>query len=252
MNTKTRKRLTLVLVLCLAVTLVVGSFAFFTDRLTANTTATAGNINLVWEDTSLATGSNNEFAINKVWDNEALVSDGNIINPGDYFDLSYTLTNTGSKSIDVRQQLVLVSSEPMTDAAEEYQLTIISVDGETAIKATKVEATAEGGTKITYDLNDITINGSKEEEDGAFTFADGAAYTVRLDFAIEADNDFMDSIVSVDLYAAAKQHRNTEEGDFPAAELLAGLKSDEAVAEGYEQIADVQAPAADPEDEPQG
>ena len=213
-----------------ALSLAVGTFAFFTDRTSHVTTATAGNINLVWADNSLATGSNNEFAVDKVWDTGALVSDDNIINPGDYFDLSYELTNTGNKSIDVRQKLVLTSSVAMTADAEEYQLTITG--GNDSVTVTP-DATESTDTVLVYNLTDIILNGvgaGKEEEDGAVT----GAYTVRLDFAKAAKNAFMDSIVTVDLYAAAKQHRNTENAEFPAFTEIAGISSNP----NWEQIAD--------------
>lgn len=231
---KTRKRMTVALAVVTCLALLVGSFAFFTDRLTADATATAGNINLVWEDTSLKTNSNNQFAQDKAWDN-ALVSEGNVINPGDYFDLSYTLTNDGSKSIDVRQQIVLVSDVPMTENAEEYKLTITGGNDSVAV-VPAVEQLAEGqGTKLTYNLADIILVGSLEndlnvKEQGAVS----GAYTVRLDFAKAAKNAFMDSIVTVDLYAAAKQHRNTVESDFPAFELMAGISTNA----DWEAIAD--------------
>lgn len=197
--------------------LLVGSFAFFTDRTTQDSTALAGNIDLVWEDTSLASGSNNEFAQDKVWDTASgLVTDGNVINPGDYFDLSYELTNDGNKSIDVRQKIVLTSSEPMTADKEEYKLTITGGNDTVAVTPDEDEST---DTVLVYNLKDIILDGSLEEEDGAVS----GAYTVRLDFAKAALNAFMDSTVDIDLYATAKQHRNTEEADFPAFEELGSI-----------------------------
>ena len=201
--------------------MLVSVFAFFTDRTTQNTVAIAGNIDLTWEDTSVASGSNNEFAIDDVWDNKSLVSDGNIINPGDYFDLSYTLGNAGSKSIDVRQKLVLTSSVPMTADAEEYQLTITG--GNDTVTVTP-DANESDEYTLVYNLSDIILDGSKETEDDAVT----GAYDVQLDFSEAALNAFMDSTVTVNLYATAKQHRNTVESDFPAFTALAGVTNGEA------------------------
>lgn len=217
MTTKTRKRISLALVACLALTLVVGSFAFFTDKLSTNTTGKAGSIDLVWADTSLKTGSNNTFAIDKVWDNHALVSENNIINPGDYFDLSYTLTNAGNKSMDVRQRLVLKSSVALTNDAEEYKLTITGGNDSSAVVPSKPDAYT-----LVYDLKDIILNGTTTGAETEATAVDGI-YTIRLDFIREAKNAFMESEVTVNLYAAAKQHRNTTEADFPGFEQMAGI-----------------------------
>ncbi len=212
---KSKKKLFKLSAFACVLSLLVGSFAFFTDRLTQDTIAVAGNIDLIWEDTSVKGNSNNEFAIDDVWDNKALVSEGNIINPGDYFDLSYTLGNAGSKSIDVRQQLILTSSEELTENAEEYKLTITGGNNAAAVTGTL----SADKKSITYDLADIILNGSKESETGAVT----GAYTVRLDFSEEALNAFMDSTVAVNLYATAQQHRNTVESVFPAFTALAGV-----------------------------
>ena len=203
-----RNRSTKALAVCCGAALLVSSFAYFTDRVTETSTATAGTMDLVFADNSVASGSNNEFAIDKVWDSAALVSDGNIINPGDYFDLSYTLTNDGSKSMDVRQQLVLTSSVALTDAAEEYALTITGGNDSTAIVPTK----SDDDKTLTYSLKDIILNGSVETETGAVT----GAYDVQLDFAKAAKNAFMNSSVTVDLDIQAKQHRNTTENEWVA------------------------------------
>ncbi len=212
-----KKLFTITGVVC-ALSLIVGSFAFFTDRLTQDTSAVAGNIDLVFTDTSEADGSNNEFALDEVWINEVggLVYDENIINPGDYFDLSYLLTNEGSKTIDVRQKLVLTSSVAMTADAEEYQLTITG--GNDSVAVTPDEDESDEYTLV-YNLADIILDGSKETEDDAVS----GEYTVQLDFSKEALNAFMDSTVEVNLYATAKQHRNTEESDFPAFTALADV-----------------------------
>lgn len=220
-NATTKNRITKYVAIGAALSLLVCSFAFFTDREEHQTDATAGNIDLQWVDTSVKTGSNNEFAQDKVWDNGALVTDGNIINPGDYFDLSYDLNNGGSKSIDVRQKIVLTSSEPLTAANEEYKLTITGGNDTVAVVPSAEESTA---TKLVYNLADIIIDGSKESEDGA---KDGK-YTVRLDFAKAAKNAFMDSTVTVDLYVAAMQARNTETSDFPEFTQMASIMTNSA------------------------
>lgn len=234
MSKNTRKRISLAMVLCLALSLVVGSFAFFTDRYSTDATATAGNIDLVWEDVSVneykaAAGDgvigNNEYCQDDVWDNQSLVTAGHIINPGDAFDMSYKLSNPGSKSMDVRQRIVLVSSEELTSLeAAEYHLTITGGNDTAAVEG----ELQEDGKTIIYDLADIILNGSDEttEENavaGNEVKDDNVTYTVRFDFEKEAKNAFMDSKVDMFLYAAAKQHRNTVEADFPAFTEMASI-----------------------------
>ena len=71
----TRKKLSAALALLCCFSILVGSFAFFTDRESATTNAVAGNIDLVFNDISASkTGtnkieSNNEFAVDQSWKN---------------------------------------------------------------------------------------------------------------------------------------------------------------------------------------
>lgn len=202
-----RKRLTKVFALLCCVSMLVGSFAFFTDRVSQDVRASAGNIDLVFTDISSSTTgangirSNNEFARDAVW-GSSIVRNRAVINPGDYFDLSYALMNTGSKSMDVRQQLVLTSSKPLTADAEEYRLTITG-----GRNATAVVGDLSGDRKsITYDLKDIVLSGSVEQE--AEALAD-PRFVVRLDFLLDAANEFAGSGITVTYKAMAKQHRNT-------------------------------------------
>lgn len=228
-NTSKRNRVSKFLILAMALVLVVGSvstLAFFTDRVDADATAKAGSIDLVWNDISASkTGANgitspNAFAVDKAWDSvTGLVEDKQIINPGDYFDLSYDLDNDGNKSIDVRQRIILKSSVALTEAAPEYALNITGGNNQTSVVPEKPD-----NMTLIYDLTDITINGvgdGAETETGA---VDGK-YNVRLDFAKAAKNAFMDSTVEINLFAAAKQHRNTETTDFPEFTEIASIMS---------------------------
>jgi predicted ribosomally synthesized peptide with SipW-like signal peptide len=230
--TSKRNRLSKFLILACALVLLVSSvstLAFFTDRVTADATAKSGSIDLVWNDISASkTGTNgitslNEFAVDKAWDSQTgLVSEKQIINPGDFFDLSYDLDNNGNKSIDVRQRIILKSSVALTADAPEYALTITGGNDQASVVPEKADEMT-----LIYDLADITINGvgdGAESEEGA---VDGK-YIVKLDFAKAAKNAFMDSTVEINLYAAAKQHRNTEATDFPAFENIASIMSNDA------------------------
>ena len=199
-----KKRLTIVMAVVCCMALMVGTMAFFTDRADANTEATAGNINLVFTDLSAAsehkvTGQTN--TVDKVW-TDANPLCGDIMNPGDNFDMGYKVANTGSKSIDVKQQIVLTSSVALTDSAEEYKIVIAGQDI-TPVKSNENKT-------LTYELAQIVLSGSVEE-DGTSTEQE---YDVYLAFDRLAKNKFMDSTVTVELDIQAKQHRNTTTGDW--------------------------------------
>lgn len=205
-----KKRLSKILAGAMALCLLVGTFAFFTDRETHNAGATAGNIDLVFTDVSSKDAHKEATQLNTddlVWTDNKITNDAEpIMNPGDKFDMGYKLTNTGSKSIDVRQQLTLTSSVELTADAEEYTL-----------KCGNVTITPNVSTdkkSITYAFADTILNGTIETEEDGVDQAAGQDYDLYLDFAKAAANKFMGSTVSVKLDIMAKQHRNTTAADF--------------------------------------
>jgi len=208
-----RNRLALLAVLACVVSILIGSIAFFTDRVSGTTADTAGTLDLVFKDiSSSATGANgivspNSHALDKVWETGNLAS-APILNPGDYFDLSYTISNEGNKSMDVRQRLVVTSTEPMSDT-EGFQLTVTGENYDTkAVQGTL----SKDALSLTYELSDVLLNGVGEgaETEKGISWTD-QTYTVRLDFLIGSDKDFMGAGVTVDIDAQAKQHRNTDD-----------------------------------------
>lgn len=205
-NPKTRKRVSICMAVVCCMALLVGSFAFFTDRADADATATAGNINLVFTDTSLAAEStgDNVQAIDNVWTAGKLVVDGGVLNPGDVIDMDYKVANTGNKSIDVKQQIVLTSSVALTADAEEYTITV-GGQNITPVKSNENKT-------LTYELEEIVLNGSIETEDGVSVTEQ--EYEIAMEFDRLAKNAFMDSTVTVELDIQAKQHRNTTDADW--------------------------------------
>lgn len=205
-----KKRMTKILAAGMALCLMVGTFAFFTDRETHNAGATAGNIDLVFTDVSSKDAHKEATQLNTddlVWTDSKITNDTEaIMNPGDKFDMGYKLTNTGSKSIDVRQQLTLTSSVALTADAEEYTLKCGNVTITPTVSGDKLS--------ITYAIPDIILNGTIETETDGVAQTEGQDYDLYLDFAKAAANKFMDSTVSVKLDVMAKQHRNTTAADF--------------------------------------
>lgn len=221
MSKTTRKRISVALAVVCCLSLIVGSFAFFTDHETHEASAAAGNIDLVFTDVSAAGTHNVDSQTNaqdEVWTNGIASA---IVNPGDTFDMSYTLENEGTKSIDVRQQLTVTVTDKNDDAMNltenaedgtvendyQYFLTFAAELG-----AIVDESKAAQGILV-YTLPDIILNGSAEDEsaEGGVATQD---YDVFLTFERLAKNAFMDSNVTVKLDIQAKQHRNTTDADF--------------------------------------
>ena len=177
---------------------VAGMSAYFTDQEEHSANAKAGNINLTWVNKDLTT--KNSALEDTTW-KAGFDADG-IMNPGDSYDFSYTVANTGSKSIDVKQQIVLKSSQEMLGSEKEYSLTITGGNDTTTV-VPKIE---NDNKTLVYDLKDIILDGSIETETGSVSTT--TDYNVRLDFDLDAKNEFMDSTVELDYQAYAKQHRN--------------------------------------------
>lgn len=194
-----------------ALAVVAGaSFAYFTDRADTTASGTAGTVGI-----DLASDIN------------LLDADGqNILNPGDMRDGSFSITNTGNKSIDVRTTVVLTSSVAMDKTADqaEYELYAASdvelVEGKgyapkAGAKPIEVRSISEDGTKITYAIPDYVLNGNedfaeRETEDGITS--DTHDYDFVLVFKGNSANKFQNSTVTIDVLAEAKQHRNTAAG----------------------------------------
>lgn len=181
---------------------LIGSLAYFTDRVETSVSATAGTVDL---------------ALEANW------QDINNFNPGDKADLAYTISNDGNKSVDVRERLVVKSSVAM-DAADQAEFEIYHADdveadayGAYAPKA-DADPIATGADRvvsadessITYEIDQYTLNGTganAEVEDGIDATNKESSYV--LVFKGDANNDFQGANVTVDLVAEAKQHQNT-------------------------------------------
>ena len=203
---------------------VCGSLAYFTDNASTNASGTAGTVGIELDSTGIV-----------LTDADGL----NILNPGDMRTVSYELTNTGNKSIDVRTTIVLTSTQAMDkeSAQAEYEIYLASdvelVPGEgykpvEGAQPLAVRSISEDGKTITYKPADYILNGSADhaerevEADVLVSDADGDIVvgangdTVQLNYVLvfkgAASNDFQNSGVTIDVLCEAKQHRNTEAG----------------------------------------
>lgn len=197
-----KKPITLILsILCVA-SLIVGSFAFFTDRVESNIDATAGTLTLGF--TGITTSKTTNFK------------------PGEGITLDFSLSNEGNKSADVLEVLVLSSSTAMTDGLNpaEFELYAASdvtlVDGLATVNASatplSVRTISSDKKQITYALPQFTLNGTgtgAEVEDGITATSKASSYVLVFNSA--AGNDFQGTDLTLYYEAQAKQHRNTND-----------------------------------------
>lgn len=123
----TKKKLTSLIAIVTVLTLIVGTAAYFTDRVDSPnnpyTTADASEIIKVTPDGTEEGGEDPGPSLEDVWDvNNPDNPSDKPIEPGDDIDLSYELTNIGDSDIDVKETFILTSTEPLNQSAPEFRL----------------------------------------------------------------------------------------------------------------------------------
>lgn len=193
MSKNMKKIVSMVAAIAIIATVGLGAFSYFTDYASKDVSAEAGTLSITLTNVT-----------------EDLTDGLDILNPGDSNPVEFTITNTGSKSADIRAVVTIDSSVAMTDGAYEYTL------GNAGVAPV---ASNENKT-LTYTIDLDTLQGSKETE-----ATDGVAgpkdYAYTLDFAKAAGNKFQDSDVEVTIEIYAKQHRNTTESDWTLEAIIA-------------------------------
>lgn len=91
-----KKRMTKILAGAMALCLLVGTFAYFTDRVEKSGSVTAGKVGITTDAQT-------------AWADQLIAGPQNLdnINPGDSRSLAFTVTNTGNKAVDVRHTIKL-------------------------------------------------------------------------------------------------------------------------------------------------
>lgn len=176
-----------------ALCLTIGTLAVFTDRFQAQTTATAGTLDIVLSESWTA-------------DNAALAQ---AYKPGTALKLNYTLSNTGNMSADVRETFALTFGKAISENAHEFDLypaSAVTVDASgnvTAINGTALTPTFSTDKKVlTYSLDQYML-----DADGGNT--DSRTFTYYVVFNTNVDNSFQDVSVAIDYLAQALQHENS-------------------------------------------
>ena len=194
-----KKRITLALAAVTVLALLIGSFAFFTDRIDSSIQAEAGTLDL--QLSTITAAKTSDFK------------------PGEGIAIDFTLSNAGNKSADVLETIVLTSSIAMSDTTEFdlYNATDVTLDSKGKVTAIKsgaqpltVRSVSADKKQITYAIPEFILNGTGEAaeiETGALGTAKASAYV--LVFRTHAGNEFQDTTISLNYEAQAKQHRNT-------------------------------------------
>lgn len=201
------------LALAMAVVLLVGSFAYFTDRITTDATVSTTGADITtdpddptYEDDLTAKWA----AVNAT----ALAN----FNPGDKVDLSYKLANTGELAVDIRETFVITSSKPMSDTTPEFRLFIAAAqDAAGAWDGTNVVVTEDkiDSTHYKYTISSYTLSGSDETVTGST--AKDVNKTYQLVFDKAAGNAFQGATCTIDYLVEAKQHSDGGSADWTTA-----------------------------------
>ena len=201
----------------LAIALLIGcSFAYFTDYATEQASGTAGTVALSMDSNINLLDANGQ----------------DIINPGDMRDGSFTVTNEGNKSIDVRTTIVLTTQSNVgydltfsgsATEQSEYDLYLASdvelVEGYGYMPkegAQPLQVKSIDQDTITYIIPEYSLNGNSdryaevETVDGVDTFSNVYDFVFVMKGA--AGNEWQNSSVSIDVLVEAKQHENTSAG----------------------------------------
>jgi len=179
-----------------------GTAAFFTDRVETSADATAGTV---------------DINLTSAW------ADVENFNPGDKADIGYSIANSGNKSVDVRERIVVKSSVAMDTADqaefEVYKAADVEQDangayipkaGAEPVTSGADRVVSDDNTSITYNIAEYTLNGTGENaetEDGITATENASDYV--LVFKGSSSNEFQGAEASIDLVTEAKQHRNT-------------------------------------------
>lgn len=188
-------KLTSLMAIVTVMALLIGSLAFFTDRVAANATVTT--MPTAVDVVPVDPGNNDkEIDLTDFWGKIEGNAQAKVnYNPGDRMDLSYDLKNKGSMPVTVRETIIITSGEPMTDGAPEFVLCSSTTAGTYGgFKAVGSLATKVSTTQYKY----TTVSDSI----AAGSVVDKAYFVV---FNENADNDFQGVTCTINYLVEALQ-----------------------------------------------
>lgn len=170
-----------------AVGVMGGTLAFFTDYDSKDLTAKAGTATV------------------EITDATTDLTDGlTIMNPGDSNPLTFTVNNTGEKSMDIKAVLTVKASQALTEDDHEFKIT--------TPEGTELNGVlSEDKQTITYTIDDVALAGSIEA-DQALDGSTETSHKYDYKFAMDEDakNNWQEATSDVKIEVFAKQHRNTD------------------------------------------
>jgi len=204
-----RKIILLIFLIVLALCLVIGSMlAFFSDYITGNTDITAGTLDIT---STGVTVIYQDYAGNDVTTDDAQSN----FNPGDVAQISFNVTNNGTKSAWLRGLFTV----EFTNLSSDYDTVAKISDDFLIFQGLKTAAECESagvtgaignltlsnGILSWTDTSPAIINGTVEKESGAMT---GSSVDYTVYFRPGAGNDWQNVKAAFDITLQAMQYRN--------------------------------------------
>ena len=197
MMTISRTKLAWFFAIAGVIVLLIGVLSYFTDRVQTKasiTTAGTSEIIKVTPDGTEEGSTDPGATLENLWNKN---NPNKIIEPGDDVNLSYNLSNTGSADIDVKETVILTSSQSLTQADPEYRLFLDATADEYGAKV--------GGTVVS---SEVISEHQVKYELAPFKLAKGKSQ--KLDYIMVfnkyASNNFQKSQCTIDYLVEMRQH----------------------------------------------
>lgn len=177
--------------------LLMGVFSYFTDREQAKasiSTADASEIIKVTPDGTEDGSADPGSSLEDLWNAN---NPNKVIKPGDDVDLSYELSNLGRSDIDVKETIILTSSQSLTQVDPEYRLFLDAQADQygAMVGGTVVSSEVISEYQIKYELAPFKLaKGASKNMDYIMVFNKYAA------------NAFQNSTCTIDYLVEMRQH----------------------------------------------
>lgn len=202
-----KKKISLILAVVCVCALVVGSFAYFTDRYEASADAKTASIKDIIQVTpdpdDKDPDKNPDDKLEHVWEENNKDDKDPFVEPGDDKDLSFDLVNIGKGAIDVKETFILTSSVPLSSSDLENGLLEFRLYSATS---PDTYGAAVGQGKIA--VEEISADRTQVKYSiPAFTLAPNAnkAQTYKLVFDRAAGNKFQGATCKVEFLCEMRQ-----------------------------------------------
>lgn len=195
--TLSKKKTTWLLAITSIVVLLIGALAYFTDRVETDasiTTADASEIIKVTPDGTEDGSEDPGASLEDLWRQN---NPDEIIHPGDEVDLGYDLSNIGSADIDVKETFILSSSVLLNQADPEYRLFLDAAADQygAMVGGEVVSSEIISEYQVKYEIAPFVLEKGQEKD-----------MDYVMVFNKYANNDFQQSICTIDYLVEMRQH----------------------------------------------